>query len=155
MDQHSLSYSALHRLTNNSITVIMEDDKTPLPAYSASAAAPTVPPEKSQHDREKSSYNETDLPPTYEPPTRFTIGGAVTSEPLVSIQQIKGHLALLRQFAELKAQIQAYSTAGMNNLEDADAKWAWFVGLAVERYVGLDWSRDFCRLLNSSSMAKI
>lgn len=107
------------------------DDRTPLPAYSASTAPSSLRPEKS----EKAEYSSTDLPPTYEPPKRFTIGESTTLEPLVSIQQIKGHLALLRAFAELKTQIENYDTSKVHKLSDADAKWAWFVGLAVERYV--------------------
>lgn len=126
------------------------DDKAPPPAYNASTAPSSTRPEK-----EKSEYNSTDLPPTYEPPTRFTIGGLTTVEPLVSIAQTKGHLALLRAFAELKAQIEAYDTSALHKLTSADAKWAWFVGLAVERYVIMSNLASFMGRLISSFWCKI
>ena len=46
------------------------------------------------------------LPPTYTAPTQFNIGVRRTSESLVNIYQLKGHLALLHAFAELKKQVE-------------------------------------------------
>ena len=77
-------------------------------------------------------------PPPYHAPTRYAIGDTVLDAPLVSIHQLKGHLALLRAFKALKTNIQdkrpdeLQLPAAVNEL-DKDKRWAWFVGLAVER----------------------
>jgi len=102
----------------------------PPPTYNASSA-----------DRRGSDPQE-DLqgdpsPPSYTPPTKFTIGKQTTLEPLVGIVQIKSHLALLHAFAELKKRVEGVDLARLppHVPEQSDRRWTWFVGLAVERYV--------------------
>ena len=91
------------------------------PAYSATAdnnvESPDVP------------------PPTYTAPTQFNIGARRTSEPLVNISQLKGHLALLHAFAELKRQVEGLQERIPEMPADLERRWAWFIALAVERSV--------------------
>ena len=75
-------------------------------------------------------------PPTYTVPTRFTIGQSLTDGPLVSVPEIKAHLALLHAFAELKDSVDAVKRPIVVNVpQDKEKRWAWFVGCAVERCV--------------------
>jgi len=75
-------------------------------------------------------------PPTYTVPTRFTIGQSLTDGPLVSVPEIKAHLALLHAFAELKGSVDAVEMPVVVNVpQDKEKRWAWFVGCAVERCV--------------------
>jgi hypothetical protein len=70
-------------------------------------------------------------------PTKFSIGFRRT-EPFVDITQLKAHLALLNELAELRSLVD-----GLGDLEDKsdlqetseskEWRWTWFVGLAVER----------------------
>ncbi|KIJ16489.1 hypothetical protein PAXINDRAFT_75707 [Paxillus involutus ATCC 200175] len=56
---------------------------------------------------------------------------------LVTPQQLKGHLALLRAFHALRQTVQAgndYRFPADVRLLDADRRWTWFVSLAVERF---------------------
>ena len=69
-------------------------------------------------------------PPPYTFPTTFLVGKKRT-EPFVTKEQLKGHLALLREFASLRSQIDVLDAGTM--LENKEKRWAWFVGLAVER----------------------
>ena len=71
-------------------------------------------------------------PPQYSFPQSFNIGTRRTP-PLVDSTQLKGHLALLRSFALLRSQVDELS--GNAVIEDKDRRWAWFVSLAVERWV--------------------
>ena len=95
---------------------------TPLPAYSGPAAGQAIT------DAEVP-------PPTYTVPTRFAIGKATTEAPLVSIQQILGHLTLLHAFAELKNAVDAVAVETIQGVTlNKEQRWSWFVGCAVERY---------------------
>ncbi|KAF8185116.1 hypothetical protein BJ912DRAFT_1060663 [Pholiota molesta] len=93
------------------------------PAYNSSKKGERVDPQA-----------QDELPPTYTPPTNFKIGIRTTAEPLVSIQQIKGHLALLNAFSELRNSIEGAEISVPRVANDKEGKWAWFVGLAVERF---------------------
>ncbi|KDR74375.1 hypothetical protein GALMADRAFT_280353 [Galerina marginata CBS 339.88] len=114
-----------------------ESEAAPPPAYNLSSTDRPVPP-----------GSEPDVPPTYTPPTQFTIGSATTNEPLVKIVEIKGHLTLLHAFAELKNQIESKEVALSNVPKDKERKWAWFVALAVERF------DIWCRNLTASDASK-
>jgi hypothetical protein len=99
----------------------------PPPAYNSSTRSELVDPQVQE------------FPPTYTPPTNFKIGIKTTTEPLVSIQQIKGHLALLNAFSELRNSIEGAEISVPYVPNDKERKWAWFVGLAVERCVVCHW----------------
>lgn len=75
-------------------------------------------------------------PPAYTFPSTFTIGNGRTLAPLVTPEQLKGHLSLLRLFYNLRATIEAGKDdrlpAWALQLEP-ERRWAWFVTLAVER----------------------
>ena len=87
-------------------------------------------------------------PPTYTAPTRFNIGSQRTSEPLVNMSQVKGHLALLHAFAELKKQVEGLQEAiDIPHMPaDLERRWAWFVAMAVERSAPMFMGR--CHLNN-------
>jgi hypothetical protein len=95
---------------------------TPLPAYSGPAAGQSI--------------TDAEIPPPiYTVPARFLIGKAITEAPLVSIQQILGHLTLLHAFAELKNAVDAVAAETILGVKlSKEQRWAWFVGCAVERY---------------------
>ncbi|KIM42769.1 hypothetical protein M413DRAFT_38911, partial [Hebeloma cylindrosporum] len=57
-----------------------------------------------------------------------------TTEPLVRIVEVKGHLALLHAFSELKNQVNVLEVPVPHVPADNERKWAWFVALAVERF---------------------
>lgn len=101
------------------------DASEPLPAYNA---APRT------HGSGPS--NPTAQPPDYTFPTRFEIGGSLTDGLLVDIPQIKGHLALLDAFANLKKEVEETDIPIPDMPFDKEKRWAWFVGLAVERCAG-------------------
>ena len=75
-------------------------------------------------------------PPIYKTPTSFSIGGQVFTDPLVTIEQLKAHLSLLRAFKQLRSvidegadpRIPVYARA-----LDPVPRWGWFVNLAVDR----------------------
>lgn len=79
--------------------------------------------------------SSTAQPPSYTFPTRFEIGGTYTQGILVDIPAIKGHLAMLDAFANLKKEVQEITIPIVDMPYDKEKRWAWFVGLAVERYV--------------------
>ncbi|KDQ63934.1 hypothetical protein JAAARDRAFT_51991 [Jaapia argillacea MUCL 33604] len=91
-------------------------------------------------------YTPTELPPpvyglslsiptpSYPLPTTFTIGPNRLSEPLVTPEQIKAHLKLLRAFGELKLDVERSSWAGEKGGRGDTLGWAWFVDLAVHRF---------------------
>lgn len=84
------------------------------------------------------SIGDSDVPPPiYTPPMQFNIGSQRTPEPLVNIFQVKSHLALLHAFAELKKQVEDLTEAIPQMPADHERRWAWFVALAVQRYVYL------------------
>jgi hypothetical protein len=88
----------------------------------------------------KASASE--APPSYQAPTLYTIVGRKTS-PLLSPIQLKGHLALLKGFAELKEKVEALENPTKDPFPflpaEPERKWSWFVGLAVERSVLFLW----------------
>ena len=59
----------------------------------------------------------------------------------MNISQIKGHLALLHAFAELKKQVEGLEDFIPQMPADLKIRWAWFVALAVERSVSTHSSR--------------
>ncbi|KAG5637806.1 hypothetical protein H0H81_003138 [Sphagnurus paluster] len=83
-------------------------------------------------------YPTHDPPPSYAFPQTFNIGKNRTNAPLVSSAQVKGHLALLHAFAKLRAEIDTLDDNTQRLLPfiptDKDRRWAWFVGLAVDRF---------------------
>jgi hypothetical protein len=76
-------------------------------------------------------------PPPYTFPTSFTIGTKTTVGPLVTPDQLKGHLNLLRAFAALRERVEKSNDGLGSSLSANDTpgecKWARFVALAVER----------------------
>ena len=57
-------------------------------------------------------------------------------EPLVSVQQLKAHLSLLRAFKGLRTAIEEGKDPRIPEYArgiEAIPRWGWFVGLAVER----------------------
>ncbi|KAF9465390.1 hypothetical protein BDZ94DRAFT_1160104 [Collybia nuda] len=70
-------------------------------------------------------------------PTTFPIGTKRTS-PLVNTAQLRGHLFLMRAFMELKEQVRTiheHPKAVLYQIPKHEIyRWAWFVGLAVERF---------------------
>ena len=80
--------------------------------------------------------------PTYTVPTQFEIGGSRTNSPLVRIPEIKGHLALLRMFAELRNEVAELGSDSAPYIPvEGEKRWSWFVALAVERYVSVSAAR--------------
>ncbi|KAJ7491083.1 hypothetical protein FB451DRAFT_1349431 [Mycena latifolia] len=76
-----------------------------------------------------------EAPPAYSAPTSFTVGAGRTTKPFVTVPQLKDHLALLHEFAELKIKVEGMSDLEVSHLPpDKERRWAWFVGLAVERF---------------------
>ena len=66
----------------------------------------------------------------------FKIGYKQTNGPLVNVEQVKGHLDLLRQFHVLREKVTIGDNhrfpSWVKDLEP-DRRWNWFVVLAVER----------------------
>ena len=83
-------------------------------------------------------YSEREeLPPGYTAGTTYTIGKHALSGPLVQIPHLKAHLSLLRAINGLRTIIEEGRDPRIPRdvFElDAPQRWAWFVGLAVERY---------------------
>jgi hypothetical protein len=78
-------------------------------------------------------------PPEYTPQSQFPVGRAVTTAPFVTPSQIKIHLGLLRAFRELKLKVQATSDVAdafppLAGALEPEARWVWFLELALERY---------------------
>ncbi|KAJ3481678.1 hypothetical protein NLI96_g7488 [Meripilus lineatus] len=110
----------------------------PSPTSHMSQSDPVSPPPPYRHtDTSSSRFSDTNgiHPPPY--PTSYTIGTTRLDAPLVDVGQLKAHLALLRAFKALKVKVDERSTeelpAVVNEL-DKEKRWAWFVGLAVERF---------------------
>ncbi|KAG6839851.1 hypothetical protein H0H87_012772, partial [Tephrocybe sp. NHM501043] len=72
----------------------------------------------------------------YTPPSTFKIGEKWTKTPLVTTAQLKGHLALLRAFSQLRAKIEGLEVEAWTTdryiPDNKHKRWVWFVGLAVE-----------------------
>uniref|UniRef100_A0A8H8CM53 Uncharacterized protein n=1 Tax=Psilocybe cubensis TaxID=181762 RepID=A0A8H8CM53_PSICU len=96
----------------------MSEDSSP-PAYSTSGAKGTA---------------ANSFPPSYTPPSTYVIGSTTTTGPLVGLQEVKGHLLLLNIFANLKSTVEKKEFILPNVPHEKDRKWAWFVGLSVERF---------------------
>lgn len=79
-----------------------------------------------------------DQPPAYAPPTSYKIGAHTFTDPLVQVQELKAHLALLRAFKDLRATVEkgefefAFWPQSVKELNPQQTR-AWFVGLAVDR----------------------
>jgi hypothetical protein len=78
-----------------------------------------------------------EAPPPYTFPTSFRIGSRQTRKLLVTPAQLKGHLALLRAFHSLRCIVDEAKDdripAWVKSME-SERRWAWYVGLAVERF---------------------
>ena len=99
-----------------------------LPAYSANAQPGFTP----------ANGGDDALLPQYTFPTKFKIGAFFTDGLLVNIEQIKGHLALLHAFSNLKVEVENLPSGSIVNMPgNREQRWAWFVGLAAERYVSI------------------
>ncbi|KAJ2912590.1 hypothetical protein MD484_g7831, partial [Candolleomyces efflorescens] len=96
-----------------------------LPAYSANAQPGFTP----------ANGGDDALLPQYTFPTKFKIGAFFTDGLLVNIEQIKGHLALLHAFSNLKVEVENLPSGSIVNMPgNREQRWAWFVGLAAERF---------------------
>ncbi|KAH6891590.1 hypothetical protein BKA70DRAFT_851242 [Coprinopsis sp. MPI-PUGE-AT-0042] len=73
-------------------------------------------------------------PPGYTFPTSFTVGDRQTDGLLVTIPQVKGHLALLHAFSKLKQDVAEWKGEVLHMPADAEKRWAWFVNMSVERF---------------------
>jgi len=123
----------------------------PATSSSHSQAQESAPASGSSHEAEASSSNapntftqrrprpadsDNTSSSTAAAPETYPIGKTRT-QPLVFISEVRGHLALLRAFAALRAQIDACDVNTEHAVpfmpEDRERRWAWFVGLAVER----------------------
>ncbi|GBE89584.1 hypothetical protein SCP_1602470 [Sparassis crispa] len=73
--------------------------------------------------------------PTCVAPTAYRIGGVTLEAPRVELDHLRAHLALLRTFKSLRTLIEDAAELGLQGLRmGTTARWAWFVGLAVERF---------------------
>ena len=77
-------------------------------------------------------------PPEYALQSQFRIGKAVTPTPLLTPSQIRIHLGLLRAFRGLKLKVQDSSNVAnafppLAGALDSEARWVWFLELALER----------------------
>ncbi|KAJ7184501.1 hypothetical protein C8R46DRAFT_883048 [Mycena filopes] len=119
----------------------------PAPPPSYSADSPAVDFKAGAKAEAKAT---SDAPPAYSFPEKFSIGNGRTTEPFVNASQLKDHLALLHAFAELKLSVEAMGPdSGIPHLPtDKEHRWAFFVGLAVERF------EKWCRVLEPSHSEK-
>ncbi|KAF9643717.1 hypothetical protein BDM02DRAFT_3191302 [Thelephora ganbajun] len=93
---------------------------------------------------ETTSTTETAVPP-HDPPeyisqSQFRVGKAVTLVPFVTPSQLKIHLGLLRAFRELKLKVQespdiTNAFPPLAGALDPEARWVWFLELALERHI--------------------
>ncbi|KAJ3489796.1 hypothetical protein NLJ89_g11494 [Agrocybe chaxingu] len=67
-------------------------------------------------------------------PSKYTIGDGRTTKPLVTLLEIKGHLAILHLFAVMRLRIESLEVSVPHMPLDSERRWGWFVGLAVERF---------------------
>ena len=80
-----------------------------------------------------------DDPPEYIAQSQFCVGKAVTPVPFITPSQLKIHLGLLKAFRELKLKVQENSDVAnafppLARALDSEARWVWFLELALERY---------------------
>ncbi|KAA1466623.1 hypothetical protein DENSPDRAFT_46315 [Dentipellis sp. KUC8613] len=90
-----------------------------------------------RNSRNMNSFGQADalseLPTTF----RWQIGASTLREPLVQMDHLKCHLNLLRAFHLLREQVEAGTDERLPasaRAMEKDQRWAWFVGLAVERF---------------------
>ncbi|KAJ7908144.1 hypothetical protein B0H13DRAFT_2662147 [Mycena leptocephala] len=89
-----------------------------------------------------------DVPSSSSFPKEFKLGLHRT-KPFVTTAQIKDHLALLTAFANLRSKVETMPAEQFPFLPSApDRRWAWFVGLAVERF------EIWCKALRPSHTEK-
>ena len=115
----SSSYTRLYNMTVDSTK-----------AVEAKSAAMEPPPPS------YASATENEKPPAYTAPSSYRIGGQMLTSPLVTVPQLKAHLSLLRAFKQLRTVIDEGKDPRLPEFTrsmDALPRWAWFVGLAVER----------------------
>lgn len=93
------------------------------------------PPAYRASDTKSVPTDAVDQPPWYTFPTSFRVGAKQTEGPFVTIAQIKGHLALLNAFADLKRAVIAHKDPIPQMPTNPEKRWAWFVNLAAERRV--------------------
>lgn len=73
--------------------------------------------------------------------TRYRIGSRTVAGSLVSAESIKAHLGLLAAFKRLRQRVESCPDESLPDIAqflDGPQRWAWFVGLAVERCVQND-----------------
>ncbi|KAG6830419.1 hypothetical protein H0H87_008167 [Tephrocybe sp. NHM501043] len=74
--------------------------------------------------------------PEYTIPKTYKVGGKHTNTPFVTSAQLKGHLALLRAFAQLRTKIDGLKVEAWKSdryiPDKPNKRWVWFVGFAVE-----------------------
>ncbi|GJE98082.1 hypothetical protein PsYK624_143040 [Phanerochaete sordida] len=78
-----------------------------------------------------------DAPPPYRPPTSYSVGEHTLPNPLVSPEELRAHLCLLRAFRDLRTVVEGGQIGewpAMVRAWTPEQRWAWFVGLAVERF---------------------
>ncbi|KAG6908089.1 hypothetical protein DXG01_006180 [Tephrocybe rancida] len=84
------------------------------------------------------SKEEESPPLSYKLPHSFKIGKKQTDAPFVTSAQLKGHLALLDAFSQLRAKIDGHKVGDWSSdrhiPDDKYKRWVWFVGFAVERF---------------------
>ncbi|KAI0792057.1 hypothetical protein C8Q75DRAFT_805098 [Abortiporus biennis] len=72
-------------------------------------------------------------------PSSYPIGNHALSQPLVQINELKGHLSLLKAFKSLRTAVEEAALDLLPKVVqqlrlDKERRWAWFVSLAVERF---------------------
>ena len=78
-------------------------------------------------------------PPEYISQSQFRVGKSVTTVPFVTPSQLRIHLGLLGAFRELKLKVQENPDIDnafppLAGALDPEARWVWFLELALERY---------------------
>lgn len=75
-------------------------------------------------------------------PPAFLIGPHTLTAPLVNVEYAKAHLRLLGAFAALRRRVTACTedelpplARHLENTPEAPRRWAWFLCLAVDRWV--------------------
>ncbi|KAF9463653.1 hypothetical protein BDZ94DRAFT_1258236 [Collybia nuda] len=106
-----------------------------------------LPPSLYPNQFKKGGKLTDDVPPVYAFPAIFTIGSKCTSAPLVDSAQLKGHLALLHAFVGLRQRVDDFDGYVKQAIplmpDDLERRWAWFVGLAVERFSSWCFNLEF------------
>ncbi|GBE89582.1 hypothetical protein SCP_1602450 [Sparassis crispa] len=113
--------------TGVSVRISEEQASIPSPSIMGTMLEPDLP-----------SYTSVDTridPPAYTAPSAYRIGGTTLGTPLVHLHHLRAHLALLRAFKVLRSAVEGAPGLGLEGGKmEGTAKWAWFVGLAVERF---------------------